>query len=84
MPGAPTRSGTASANGSATRGRTAALEPGRAAVARRRREPWVLGGVVLVVGFALAFATVSARLSGGRAVLALSASLPAGHVPADL
>ena len=53
---------------------------------RRRQVPWVVAGVVLVVGFALAFATVSIRLTGGRPVLAVVGSLPAGHVlgPGDL
>lgn len=80
MPKAPIRPATASSNGSATRRPSSALGPARAAVARRRRVPWVVAGVALVVGFALAFATVSARLGGGRGVLALKRSLPAGHV----
>ena len=39
----------------------------------------MVAGVVLVVGFALAFATVSVRLGGSRQVLVAARGVPAGH-----
>lgn len=84
MPSAPSRTNPASVNGAGTRNLPSA--PSRVAVVRRRQVPWVVAGVVLVVGFALAFATVSIRLTGVRPVLVVTGPLPAGHVlgPGDL
>ncbi len=47
---------------------------------RRRSLPWLLLGVLLVAGCALAFALASVRLSGRQPVLALARSVTAGHV----
>jgi hypothetical protein len=54
--------------------------PRLAAPARRRSLPWLLLGILLVAGFALAFAVTSIRLSGRQPVLALTRSVPAGHL----
>ena len=56
------------------------------AVQRRRQVPWIVAGVLLVVGCALAFGVASVRASHGEDVLALARSVPAGHVvqPGDL
>lgn len=42
--------------------------------------PWIVAGVVLVVGCALAFGLASLRLSGDDAVLAVAQPVPAGQV----
>jgi hypothetical protein len=56
------------------------------AVQRRRQLPWIVAGVLLVVGCALAFGVASVRASHGEDVLALARSVPAGRVvqPGDL
>jgi hypothetical protein len=56
------------------------------AVQRHRQVPWIVAGVLLVVGCALAFGVASVRASHGEDVLALARSVPAGHVvqPGDL
>jgi len=54
--------------------------PRLSAPARRRSLPWLMLGVLLVAGCALAFAVTSLRLSGRQPVLALARSVPAGHV----
>ena len=56
------------------------------AVQRRRQVPWIVAGVLLVVGCALAFGVASVRASHGEDVLALARSVPAGRVvqPGDL
>lgn len=54
--------------------------PPRFSVQRRRQLPWVAAGVVLIVGFALLFATLSLRGSAARSVLILARAVPAGHV----
>jgi len=77
MPTAPPLS--TSPNGSGTRVRQRAGPP-RVTFQRRRQLPWIAAGVVLIVGFALAFATISLRSSATRPVLVLARSLPAGHV----
>ncbi len=77
MPTAPPLS--TSLNGSGTPVRQRAV-PARVAFQRRRQLPWIAAGVVLIVGFALAFATLSLRSSATRPVLVLARSLPAGHV----
>jgi len=46
----------------------------------RRQVPWMVAGVVLVVGFALAFATVTVRSGGARQVLVVTRPVPAGHL----
>jgi hypothetical protein len=48
--------------------------------ARRRSLPWLLLGILLVAGCALAFAVTSLRLSARHPVLALAQDVPAGHV----
>src|ERR1700756_174333 len=48
-------------------------------VGRRRQMPWIVAGVVLVVGCALAFAVASVRLSKGSEVLAVAQPVPAGQ-----
>jgi hypothetical protein len=73
---------TAPSNGNGTRSApSAARVPApRLAVGRRRRVPWMVTGVLLVVGCALIFATSAIRLGGGRGVLVAARSLPVGHV----
>ena len=53
---------------------------------RRRQVPWIVAGVLLVVGCALAFGVASVRASHGEDVLAVARSVPAGRVvqPGDL
>ena len=55
-------------------------------VGRRRQVPWIVAGVVLVVGCALAFGLASVRATGGEEVLAVAVPVPAGQalVTADL
>jgi hypothetical protein len=48
-------------------------------VARRRQVPWIVAGVVLVVGCALAFGLASLRATGGEEVLAVAVPVPAGQ-----
>ena len=47
---------------------------------RRRQVPWIVAGVLLVVGSALAFGVASVRLSHGEEVLAVSRPVAAGQV----
>ena len=74
-----------SANGAATSTKpaTAKAAPG---VGRRRQVPWVVFGVLLVLGCTLVFAVASVRLGGGTEVLVLTRPVAAGQVvsPADL
>jgi hypothetical protein len=55
-------------------------------VRRRRQAPWIVAGVLLVVGCALAFGVASVGAARGEQVLAVARSVPAGHVvqPSDL
>lgn len=74
-----------SAQTTSTRARTATrasvgLSP---ATGRRRQRPWVVAGVLLVVGCALVFALASLRLGDRRPVLAVARAVPAGQVLAD-
>ncbi|HZT67399.1 MAG TPA: SAF domain-containing protein [Acidimicrobiales bacterium] len=69
-----------STNGKATHNALRPAGPARSPVARRRQVPWVVAGVVLVVGCALAFALASLRLSGGEEVLAVAQPVAAGQV----
>lgn len=48
-------------------------------VQRRRQVPWIVAGVLLVVGCALAFGVASVRASHGEQVLAVARSVPAGQ-----
>lgn len=74
---------TASANGTAPHPRAASSV---ASMPRRIHVPWVVAGVLLVVGCALAFAVVSARATTAKSVLVATRPLPAGTVlgPSDL
>jgi hypothetical protein len=58
----------------------------RSPVQRRRQVPWIVAGVLLVVGCALAFGVASVRAAHGVQVLAVARSVPAGQVvqPGDL
>lgn len=47
---------------------------------RARNVPWIVVGVVLVVGGALGFALLASRLANRQPVLALRRSVPAGQV----
>ncbi|MGH9089942.1 MAG: SAF domain-containing protein [Acidimicrobiales bacterium] len=60
--------------------------PTSSAAGRRHQRPWIVGGVLLVVVCALAFALTSVRLSGGQEVLVVARSVPAGRLvtPGDL
>ena len=82
----PVMTETTSTNG---KGALSARRPKPAApsaVQRRRQVPWIVAGVLLVVGCALAFGVASVRASHGEDVLALARSVPAGRVvqPGDL
>ena len=74
---------TVSANGTVPHPRTASSV---ASVPRRVHVPWVVAGVLLVAGCALAFAVASARVTTAKSVLVATQSLPAGTVlgPSDL
>ena len=58
----------------------------RSPIQRRRQVPWIVAGVLLVVGCALAFGVASVRAAQGVQVLAVARSVPAGQVvqPDDL
>lgn len=74
----PTLTERAHSNGQAARspgGLSAWTGPGR----RRLQLPWVVAGVVLVAGCALAFAVVSVRVSSGTEVLAVAKPVAAGQ-----
>jgi len=82
----PVMTETTSTNG---KGALSARRQGPAApsaVQRHRQVPWIVAGVLLVVGCALAFGVASVRASHGEDVLALARSVPAGRVvqPGDL
>jgi hypothetical protein len=82
----PVTTETTSTNG---KGALSARRQGSAApsaVQRRRQVPWIVAGVLLVVGCALAFGVASVRASHGEDVLALARSVPAGRAvqPGDL
>ena len=47
---------------------------------RRRQVPWIVGGVLLVVGCALAFGVASLRAQRGEEVLAVARAVAAGQV----
>ncbi len=56
----------------------------RPGLKRRRQVPWVVAGVLLVVGCGLAFGVASLRLSKGEQVLAVAKTVQAGQrVEAD-
>ena len=50
---------------------------------RRRQRPWIVAGVLLVVGCALVFALASMRIGDRRPVLAVARAVPAGQVLTD-
>lgn len=62
--------------GPAFRAKAAVSSP----VVRRRQTPWIVAGVVLVVGCALAFGLASIRTAGGVQVLVVVRPVPAGQV----
>lgn len=62
--------------GPAFRAKAATSSP----VVRRRQTPWIVAGVVLVVGCALAFGLASIRATGDVPVLAVARPVPAGQV----
>lgn len=51
-----------------------------ASLRRRRQVPWIVAGVLLVVGCALAFGVASVRASHGETVLAVAQPVSAGQV----
>src|SRR5436190_1976022 len=51
--------------------------------ATRRRRPWIVAGVLLVVGCALVFALATLRIGDRRPVLAVARSVPAGQLLTD-
>lgn len=64
------------------KGALAALRQRPAPVApsgRRRQVPWIVGGVLLVVGCALAFGVVSLRVAKGEQILAVAQNLAVGQ-----
>jgi hypothetical protein len=80
MPRPTTLTAPPNANGTRRAQPAARVPAPRLAVGRRRQVPWMVTGVLLVVGCALIFATSAIRLGGGRAVLVAARSLPVGHV----
>lgn len=50
---------------------------------RHRERPWIVAGVLLVVGCALVFALVSLRVGGRHPVLAVARAVPVGQVLTD-
>jgi hypothetical protein len=61
---------------------TAATQNGLRAgtVQRQRNVPWMVLGVILVVGGALVFAAVASSIGGRQSVLAMARAVPAGQV----
>jgi hypothetical protein len=82
----PVTTETTSTNGKGTLNARRQKVAAPSAVQRRRQVPWIVAGVLLVVGCALAFGVASVRASHGEDVLALARSVPAGRVvqPGDL
>lgn len=68
-----------SSNGKASARSAGAITRRSALAGRRRQVPWIVAGVVLVVGCALAFAVASLRMSTGMEVLAVAQPVPAGQ-----
>ncbi len=56
------------------------IPPFPAAAQRRRQVPWMVAGVLLVAGCALAFAVTSLHLQSGQQVLVISRSVAVGQV----
>lgn len=52
-------------------------------VQRQRNVPWMVLGVILVIGGALVFAAVASAMAGRQAVLAMAHAVPAGQVVQD-
>jgi hypothetical protein len=52
-------------------------------VQRQRNVPWMVLGVILVIGGALVFAAVAVSLGGRQSVLAMAGPVPAGQVVRD-
>ncbi len=52
-------------------------------VQRQRNVPWMVLGVILVIGGALVFAAVASSLAGRQSVLAVARAVPAGQVVGD-
>ena len=63
-----------------------AQRAGPSAARRRRQVPWIVAGVLLILGCALAFGVVSLRIAGGEQVLAVDRAVPLGQrlAPQDL
>lgn len=82
----PSLTETTSSNGKGTLAglRQRPAPPG--ALGRRRQVPWIVAGVLLVVGCALAFGVASLRVAKGERVLAVAQGVPVGQVlqPGDL
>lgn len=78
----PTVTETTSPNGKAVAaGAPRPASAGQPSPIRRRRQvPWIVAGVLLVVGSALAFGIASVRLSHGEEVLAIVRPVAAGQV----
>lgn len=76
----PSLTETTSSNGKGTLAglRQRPTPPG--ALGRRRQVPWIVAGVLLVVGCAMAFGVASLRVAKGERVLAIARAVPVGHV----
>ena len=75
----PSLTETAASNG---KGTLAGLRqrPATPAPIRRRQVPWIVAGVLLVVGCALVFGVASLRVAKGERVLAVTRGVPVGQV----
>lgn len=76
----PTTTETVSNGKTATKGLRPAPGASPPASGRRRQVPWIVTGVLLVVGCALAFGVASVRASHGEVVLVVAQPVPAGQV----
>jgi hypothetical protein len=82
----PVTTETTSTNGKGTLSARRQKPAAPSVVQRHWQVPWIVAGVLLVVGCAMAFGVASVRASHGEQVLAVARSVPAGHVvqPGDL
>jgi hypothetical protein len=76
----PTVTETTASNGKGALGSSRQRPATPKPVGRRRQVPWIVGGVLLVVGCALAFGVTSLRVARGEEVLAIARPVAVGQV----